>query len=516
MSRSLQAALAPRIAPIVHANITTHYPYHDSHLYRASGAAFDAIIAHPAFGNAYDWHSSVHSHWTAVHLLEHFACTGEAREPVERLRAAVAHNLTAAHVAAEAAHLAEHLWYERPYGRAWLLALTAAIAASPLADVRALLPALRAAADTVAEEFVRWLDVMPAPVRHGVHANTAFALGLALDAARALELGELEGAVVERTREWFAGDRDYPHAWERSGHDFLSPGLAEADLLRRVVEPAAFRSWWEAFLDSAGQNAEIFTVANVPRVADGQIVHLHGLNLSRAAMLARIASALLAAPGGGSSNGAGASELLGYAERLYRAGADFAVDGDYHSTHWLATFAWNAAVSIDIARVRSIGASTQIVAVEDVDFAWMLDGKPAVRRELRLPPGGVDEPVILGHVRAIAASLRERGCAGSWMVVSGREIVGLCGYKNAPSTKGEVEIGYGITPSRRRRGHASRAVAAVIAYARLDPPVRTIVAKTDVGNVASQTVLQRNGFERAGEGPDPEDGAPIVFWRLTL
>jgi RimJ/RimL family protein N-acetyltransferase len=284
-----------------------------------------------------------------------------------------------------------------------------------------------------------------------------------------------------------------------------------------VVEPAAFRSWWQTFLGSAGPDAEIFTAANVPNVAEGQIVHLHGLNLSRAGMLARIATALLAAPAGGLANGDEAGALLGCAERLYRAGAGFAVDGDYHSTHWLATFAWDAAVSIDMARARFISdASTQIVAVEDADFAWMLEGKPPVRRGLRLPPGGVDERVILDHVRAIAARLRERGCAGSWIVVSDREIVGLCGYKNAPSTNGEVEIGYGITPSRRRRGHASRAVAAVIAYARLDPPVRTIVAKTDVDNVASQTVLQRNGFERVGEGPDPEDGAPIVFWRLVL
>jgi hypothetical protein len=73
----------------------------------------------------------------------------------------------------------------------------------------------------------------------------------------------------------------------------------------------------------------------VPNVADGQIVHLHGLNLSRAGMLARIARAL------------GEPALLDYANRLYRASVDHAVSGNYLETHWLATFAWAAATSIE-------------------------------------------------------------------------------------------------------------------------------------------------------------------------
>jgi RimJ/RimL family protein N-acetyltransferase len=157
---------------------------------------------------------------------------------------------------------------------------------------------------------------------------------------------------------------------------------------------------------------------------------------------------------------------------------------------------------------------TAIIAANARDFEWLIDGDPPVKDGLRLPPGGVDERPVLEHVRSITAMLQSHGCAGSWMAVSNGEVVGLCGYKSAPSTEGVVEIGYNVAPSRRRLGHATRAIAALVASARLDPAVRMVTAKTAVDNVASQRVLQRNGFERVGSGPDPEDGAPVVFWRL--
>lgn len=328
-------ALAPRIAPVVLANVTTRYPYHDAHLFFTADAAPGPAVAHPAFGNSYDWHSSVHSHWTAIRLLTYFARRGEAPAWAQ-LRAAIVTNLTAENVAVEMQHLADNPTYERPYGRAWALALTAAAVAAPAGLLPALEP-LRALAERVATDARIWLETLPGPVRHGVHSNTAFALGLMLDAARELRLDALERCVAGRARAWYLGDRNYPQGWERSAHDFLSPGLAEADLMRRVLDRDEFGAWWAAFLGAAPATAAIFTVAGVPDVADGQLVHLHGLNLSRAAMLARISQALAG----------GALDLPARAERLYRAGAGVAVEGDYLSTHWLATFAWDAATSLD-------------------------------------------------------------------------------------------------------------------------------------------------------------------------
>jgi RimJ/RimL family protein N-acetyltransferase len=158
----------------------------------------------------------------------------------------------------------------------------------------------------------------------------------------------------------------------------------------------------------------------------------------------------------------------------------------------------------------------QLLELTDDDFAAMLRGDACVRAGLASPPGGVDEPDVLSHVRRIAANLRGEGYAGGqWMMLAGGEVVGLCGFKAPPSGDGEVELGYSVAASRRRLGHASAAVRAVIKAARRDPALHSIVAVTAVENVASQRVLERNGFERTGSRVDPNDGEEIV-WRRTL
>ena len=91
------------------------------------------------------------------------------------------------------------------------------------------------------------------------------------------------------------------------------------------------------------------------------------------------------------------------------------------------------------------------------------------------------------------------GGTGRWS--SGRGlVVGGIGFFGPP-LDAEVEIGYGIVPSRQGRGYATEAVLAMIAMAWADARVRTVVAGTDPGNVASQRVLGKAGFRRiAGRG----------------
>jgi len=315
----LHKALAPQIAPVILTNLTTRYPYHDTHLALEGDTPRDPTVVHPAFGNSFDWHSSVHSHWTATQLLKH--------HDAPALRDAVNRNLQASHIAAETAYLAAHPAYERPYGWAWAMLLAAERE-----------PELRQMAGWIADAAIRWLKVLPEPVRHGVHSNTAFALARMLDAARALHLRALDATIAECAQTWFQTDRSWPEQWERSGTDFLSPGLAEADLMLRILPRASFAAWWKAFLPASNPESRILAVVAVPDVADGQIVHWHGLNLSRAGMLARIAETLHE------------PTLIDDALRLYRASVDHAVTGNYLETHWLATFAWDAATSIDRAR----------------------------------------------------------------------------------------------------------------------------------------------------------------------
>jgi hypothetical protein len=317
-----RAVLAPQILPVVLANVTTRYPYHDTHFFQTGGAPHDPFAAHPAFGNSFDWHSSVHSHWTALQLIAYFSARPDEAPPqLESLVHAIETNLTREHLAVEAAYLASRPSYERPYGWAWALELAAASHAYEM-----LAQPIRAAIHA-------WLAIVPEPVRHGVHSNTAFALAHMLDAARMLCDTKLEGAIVAKSLAWFVGDRAYPIGWERSGNDFLSPGLAQADLLRRVLSAAEFSTWWNAFLPPASHAA--FSPVAVPESDDGHVVHLHGLNLSRAEQLAAIA------------RGIRDERLLERARTLYAASVEQAYAGPYVSTHWLPTFAWRAACALN-------------------------------------------------------------------------------------------------------------------------------------------------------------------------
>jgi RimJ/RimL family protein N-acetyltransferase len=159
---------------------------------------------------------------------------------------------------------------------------------------------------------------------------------------------------------------------------------------------------------------------------------------------------------------------------------------------------------------------TAIVAVEDADLGEMLRGAPHVRPGLAVPPGGVDDPVVVSHVRRIVARLRAAGYAdGHWMIVAGGEVVGLCGIKEPPAPDGEVEIGYGIAASRQRRGFMTRALALVLAALGEDPSIRAVVAETAVDNAGSQRVLAGNEFEQIGTRVDPADGE-LIRWRKRL
>jgi RimJ/RimL family protein N-acetyltransferase len=155
---------------------------------------------------------------------------------------------------------------------------------------------------------------------------------------------------------------------------------------------------------------------------------------------------------------------------------------------------------------------TALEPATDADFDWML-GRSQARPLLTLPPGGVDSEENLRIIRAMNAALLQAHDRGAWMIVHNREVVGLCGYL-WPPTAGEVEIGFGIAASRRKRGHATAAVSAMIRAARDDPSVGVLVARTSPTNSASQRVLERNDFTRAGISSDGVDGEMIRWVRV--
>jgi hypothetical protein len=248
----------------------------------------------------------------------------EARE----IEALAEEMLTPARIAGELAYLdrAYSGGFERPYGWAWLLALHREARRH---EDQAWGDDLAPLAAAFAERFALYLPKLTYPIRVGTHFNTAFALVLALDWAEANDAA-LAALIRERARGWFGEDRCY-HGWEPGGDEFLSGGLCEALLMRRVFGDPHFPAWFDAFLPEAavGIPRSLFTPAFVSDRSDGKIAHLDGLNLSRAWCWRSIAPVL---------DPALADLLVRTADEHLDASLPH-VAGDYMGEHWLATFA---------------------------------------------------------------------------------------------------------------------------------------------------------------------------------
>lgn len=325
------AARAASFARLALANITREYPNAPAHLLSGPDELVPPRTLHPAFYGAYDWHSSVHMHWLLMRLLRRHPSSVDATAVTGALDA----HLTPAALATESGYLRANPSFERPYGWAWLLALSAE---SSALGVERWTTALTPAAWTTAELIFAWLPKAAYPVRHGTHANSAFALGLVLDSAERAGLPELVEPVAAKLREWFLGDHGAALRWEPSGQDFLSPLLCEADAMRRVLPRGEFAEWLTAFLPelstaaSAGCTHTFLAPPRVTDPADPQIGHLLGLCLSRAAALHHLAAAL---PTGDPR----VRTLTGAADAHLAAGLPAAASGDFTTDHWLATFA---------------------------------------------------------------------------------------------------------------------------------------------------------------------------------
>jgi hypothetical protein len=328
----LTADLAARFAALALANVVREYPNKQDHVLGAPGDLQPARMLHPSFYGSYDWHSCVHMHWLLARLRRGHPALPQRAE----IDALFDRHLAPEAIAGECAYLARPgtQSFERTYGWAWLLKLAAELAAAQ--DDRA----ARWAADLapLAGAFVaRYRAYLPKahyPIRYGIHANSAFGLAFALDYARIAGELELADACTAKAQAWYGADRDAAAAWEPSGADFLSPTLVEADLMRRVLSADEFAAWLAGLLPGLVQRvpATLFTPVRVADRTDPQIVHLDGLNLSRAWCMRGIATTL---PEGDPR----ATVLLAAAQTHLAAGLAGIGSGDYLGEHWLATFA---------------------------------------------------------------------------------------------------------------------------------------------------------------------------------
>ena len=291
---------------------------------------------HPAFFGSFDWHSCVEMHWVAARLLRTMPEAIPA-EVAERARAAMRELLTSENLATEVRTFTELRSFERPYGWGWLLTLAHELDGWDDPDGRAWAEAVRPLAELLGGRMAAWLPAMTYPQRTGVHPNTAFAMSRSLDWATARAAAG-EPALLEAIRDavarWFLEDVDYPARYEPSGADFLSAALAEAELVSRILPADDFGRWLTEFLPGMvrSEPKELFTAAVVGDASDGQMAHLHGLNLSRAWAFAVIADRL--------QDGDARIEPLRAAAAAHTAVSLGEVCGsDYMVEHWLAVYA---------------------------------------------------------------------------------------------------------------------------------------------------------------------------------
>lgn len=329
---ALDAATAARFANLALKCLHQEFPNKIAHTLAADADVHPPRELYPAFYGCYDWHSAVHGHWLLARLARQFPKAQFAAQA----RAELARSLTAPNLAAEAAYLqrTDRASFERPYGLAWLLQLAAELRTwkDPQAAEwsRALAP-LEAAA---AEHIKKWLPDLTYPIRIGEHDQTAFSFGLIWDWAGVSGDREMRAMLGDAARRYYLADKNCPLNYEPSGHDFLSPCLAEADFMRRVLAPAEFSRWLEGALPQIPRNGhrEWLTPAIVTNRADPKLAHLDGLNLSRAWMLEGIAQALPAKDQ--------RIFALKNVAADHRAAALPAVTGEhYEGGHWLGTFA---------------------------------------------------------------------------------------------------------------------------------------------------------------------------------
>jgi hypothetical protein len=349
---ALDRELASKLARLPLECLEREYPNKPGNVIESDAQVLPPRKLSPAFFGCFDWHSSVHGHWTLVRLLRvqsgegspawgggtpkgRGAPKGPDLPEAGAARALLDRHLAPAPLAAELEYVRapRNRTFERPYGWGWLLRLAAEAHELGGESGRRWSAALAPLASFLGRAFEDYLSRLATPVRDGTHVNTAYAMIHALDYARAVDDRALATLLERRARELFAADRECPVQYEPSGEDFISPCLVEADLLRRVLPARALVAWLDAFLPAVG--SERFKRFAVPPEVrdpkDYRIGHLIGLGLQRAASLEGIAGAL---PDGDPRR----VEYRRVAAEHERAALRQLDAAGYGGAHWLASF----------------------------------------------------------------------------------------------------------------------------------------------------------------------------------
>jgi len=317
---------AGQLAGLPLACIDTQYPNKPGQVLAGDDELLSPKEMHPAFYGCFDWHSSVHGHWSLVWLVKNFPELEGRERIIEKLR----EHLSPENIMTELRYFQKlhEKTFERTYGWAWLLKLAEELNAWEDPVARELETSLQPLTGHIVEAYLEFLPKLVYPVRVGTHANTAFGLSLAWDYADLTGQDSLKNLISEKAREFFLDDMNCPLSWEPGGFDFLSPCLQEADIMRKILPAEEFRSWLKGFLPELSGTDFSLEPGVVSDRTDGHLVHLDGVNFSRAWCLYGIAATLPEY-----------SHLVPVANAHISHSLPNIVDDSYEGGHWLGTFA---------------------------------------------------------------------------------------------------------------------------------------------------------------------------------
>jgi len=280
---------------------------------------------HPAFYGCFDWHSSVHGHWTLLNIIKEMPNFEEREEVLKKLQ----NNITKENILKEVQYFddAHNKSFERTYGWAWLLKVAETLQDWDTVEADIMYQNLEPLVQLIEKKYIEFLPKLNYPIRVGEHPNTAFGMSFALDYAKKYS-PKLEQIIIEKAKEYYSNDQGCPISWEPGGFDFLSPCLQEASLMLKVLSKEEFIVWLDAFLPNFRNNpSQYLNVAEVTDRSDGKLAHLDGLNFSRAWCLYEMGNAL--------QN----DKMINLANKHFEYSYTKMDSGEYAGAHWLASFA---------------------------------------------------------------------------------------------------------------------------------------------------------------------------------
>lgn len=288
----------------------------------------------PIFYGCFDWHSSVHGYWSIVKILKDFP----ELDADKSIRNTLDAHITDINVAKELEFFKDknNLNFERTYGWAWLFVLQDELLSwKEDAQAQKWAQALEPLVKELVIKYEIYLPKLNYPVRTGTHDNTAFGLSLSLDYARSVGNNSFEKVIIENAKRLYQTDKACPLTYEPSGHDFLSPCLEEALLMSKVYDKENFISWMHDFLPQVFDPNFELNPTQVSDRSDGHLVHLDGLNFSRATCLSGIAKKL-----------DGDTHLENLAIKHLEHSLNNLSGDHYMGSHWLGSFALYALNSL--------------------------------------------------------------------------------------------------------------------------------------------------------------------------